>query len=392
MRSWRDIKLAEKISLVEEFLSIRDLDGRFCNFADVRKKLQERFVDVPRDAVPYVVTSAFRKGLLVAIPDSDDVRAAEICKRHRSLKSCSILRNRTMGPVARCAARRLLSLILDKAKEKREREPDRAVVVTCIWAGGRTPDAIAHYLAAMLSSVTDMRNSNDDAALLPERSADLPDEIVVYSMIGSLDRNISRGQPGANSELNDPNAFLERFSESRVGVSIRKLGVPGITSRDDFEAFRRSEAFFYAQHEARECDVLVTSAGHWEQGHRSLFDYVVAGCHGRMKPRWESEHTRLMNQGVIGDFAWIPVGTRRGPHGPETVKPELFAWGDVGILSLFDGSELQNRVKNGMRVVFACSPCGGCTGSKSALVKTVLNLEPHVVTDLIVDADSASQL
>ena len=64
---------------------------------------------------------------------------------------------------------------------------------------------------------------------------------------------------------------------------------------------------------------------------------------------------------------------------------------DAGIraMTLVELSQLSSLIKNGTSVMLVLGPCVTCGAPKLEVMKTILNLQPHLITDLVCDSRSA---
>jgi hypothetical protein len=125
----------------------------------------------------------------------------------------------------------------------------------------------------------------------------------------------------------------------------------------------------------QEIDAVVTSAGaHRSKGCSGLHQMYKTKSEGSsdLLARFETEH-------CLGDLMWQPIG----PGGP--IKHEK----GIRAMTLMDLDELPQLIADGKRVFLVIGPCDTCHEPKGDILRTILELERHYITDLVCDSRSA---
>jgi hypothetical protein len=194
----------------------------------------------------------------------------------------------------------------------------------------------------------------------------LPKTIFFHSMVARFDED----------PATDPNSFVRYFSSAPpLPVATRFIGLmaPGLVSVETAAQLRKIEGIREAYRRVGEIDVMVTSAGgHWQRG-----------CSGLHRMYKEAGSTELLDyfekQGCLGDLMWRPLGR----NGPIEVKTGIRA------MTLVDLAELPKLIAQGKWVFLIIGPCVTCHEPKTEILQTVLDLTPHLITDLVCDSLSA---
>ena len=94
------------------------------------------------------------------------------------------------------------------------------------------------------------------------------------------------------------------------------------------------------------------------------------------------KNEEIERAGIVGDMMLIPLG----PDGPMEVDSGTRA------LTLINADELQKLIESGLHVLLTLGPCGVCHKPKTEILKTILDLENKLITHLVVDSLTASEL
>jgi hypothetical protein len=156
-------------------------------------------------------------------------------------------------------------------------------------------------------------------------------------------------------------------------VNVRFVGLrsPAIMKTGQYRELMKQDEIHQAFLAAEKLDIIVTSGAEWDDAHSQL----------RVGMDKSEESLRILEEGgCVGDILWRPLG----PSGPvETPTP-------YRAMTLFELSALPGFISRGGRVLLMLGPCGGCGRAKGKLLKTVLDQEQHLVTDLAVDTRTAT--
>jgi len=150
---------------------------------------------------------------------------------------------------------------------------------------------------------------------------------------------------------------------------------PGFVSAETVEKLRHTEGIREAFDRVKELDVIVTSAGgHWGHGRgcSRLYELYSGGNHTETLQYLEANN-------CVGNLMWCPLG--RG--GPIRIKKGTRA------MTLVELEALPGLIKAGKSVTLVLGLCATCGQPKTDLLKAVLNLPKHLISDLVVDSISA---
>jgi DNA-binding transcriptional regulator LsrR (DeoR family) len=121
-----------------------------------------------------------------------------------------------------------------------------------------------------------------------------------------------------------------------------------------------------------EIDVVVTSAGgHWRTRCSRL--------HEMYQETELAELQRLKSQDCLGDLMWRPLG----PNGPIELKTGIRA------MTLIELNDLPNLIARDKWALLVLGPCVTCGKPKTEMLRAVLELPRHLITDLVVDSVTA---
>jgi DNA-binding transcriptional regulator LsrR (DeoR family) len=271
--------------------------------------------------------------------------ATAIGDNYSWLKSVRVVHTAVLQDVARHAAKTLVGLLQAYRRERDRNE------VHIGFAGGHSMRALAHAFA--------------DELCEPVR--DLPRHVVFHALAAGFDPT----DPTTN-----PNAFFTYFLYKpvlQIEPHFMGLSAPAIVTPEDLRRLKKLPDIKEAFAAAKKIDIVVTSGGVWKDGDSALRKRVEksAQCMETLK-----------KAKCEGDLLWRPL-SRRGPIEKET---------EYRALTLIELSQLPAFIQARNRVLLMLAPCGACHQPKGSLLECVLNQKRPLVTDLVVDSGTASQL
>ena len=153
------------------------------------------------------------------------------------------------------------------------------------------------------------------------------------------------------------------------------LHAPPMVETRQLATLRRMEGLKEAFEQARELDVIVTSAGSWSGScsHSMLRKYMA------QKP---GSLRKLEQAGCRADMLWRPLG-QSGPIETTTA---------IRAMTLVELSELPGFIEAGKHVLLVLGPCGACNTPKAQTLQTILNPKEPLITHLAVDSRSVAAL
>jgi len=211
-----------------------------------------------------------------------------------------------------------------------------------------------------------MRDLVREFALLLHQPIDgLPESLVIHSMVAGFD-------PFDFST--DPNAYCSYFDNQlplQVTPRFVALHAPPLVKSKDLESLKSLAGIKEAYELRDELDIIVTSAAAHE--HSALYRYMERSAKSLQK---------LKGAGCVGDMLWRPIGV----DGPIDVQTEIRA------MTLMELSEFPAFIQRNKQVLLVLGPCTHCMEPKAGVLKTILNLKPQLVTQVVVDSRSARQV
>jgi DNA-binding transcriptional regulator LsrR (DeoR family) len=315
------------------------------------KKMQQVVLEKYPDAVLKredfygLVRYAARRGWLSFQPPQNHRLADQIRARHAWLRGVRVVHTAVLRDVANEAALALVGLL-----QAYRREWDRQEVHIG-FTGGHSMRMLARSFADRLS----------------EPPEELPDSVVFHALAAGFDPT----DPTTN-----PNAFFTYFLNKpmlQVKPSFLGLSAPAMVTPEALEAMKELADIKDAFASVRGLDIVVTSGADWSDEDCAL--------RRRMQGSTASVEA-LQNEGCVGDILWRPIAD----HGPIETETELRA------LSLIELGQLPTIIRGGTRVLLMLGPCGRCGDPKGRLLRCVLQQRRPIITDLVVDSRTASDL
>jgi len=302
----------------------------------------EHGVEMTREE-PYqfIAYAAAQNWLRFAAPH--DYRMQETMKqRYPWLQTAEVVQTAVFDDVARHAARALLELVKLRCRPP---YPAGKKDVHIGFAGGHAMRKLAQCFAELLRQPTD----------------GLPQTLWFHAMAAGM----SVYEPAT-----DPNAFFTYFfKDPALQVDTRFVGLhaPPLVKTRQLRSLRSMHGIRESYREARHLDIIVTSAGSWRDKHNMLKEYMNQS---------KNDLPTLEKAGCVGDFLWRPVGDA----GPIDLATEIRA------MTLMDLDDLPRFVQRGGHVMLTLGPCGGCGRPKTDILNTLLSMQTHLVTHLVVDS------
>lgn len=245
----------------------------------------------------------------------------------------------TPPDVATCSAERLLNIALSEFAGK-----EMHIGFSC----GHTAGEIAREFARLLC----------------EPRPDLPSSLVLHQLVADFS--------DADLEAN-PACFFQLFKHPNMQVRVDwvLLNASPVVNTLTFASMRGMRTTRKAFETASRIDVVVTSAGHVDDEHNMLRQYMARepGC---------IEHLR--EYGCRCDMLWRPMGVNGA-----TPDAELRA------MTLLDLNDLARMVDERKHVLLALSQCPRCGVNRGEVLKVILEQPHRTISDLVVSSQVARQ-
>jgi DNA-binding transcriptional regulator LsrR (DeoR family) len=314
---------------------------------EIQRRVAKKFPDahLNREDVYAHFREAAKRNWLQYKPPRSLRLEGQIREAYSWLKNVKVVHTAVRRDVALHAAQRLVQLMQDFRKESGKDE------IHIGFAGGHSMRALAHYFSDELC----------------EPVEGLPKSVVFHALAAGGD---------AKDPTTNPNAFFSFFSYKpilQIEPSYMGLSAPTIVTPQGMEQLKQLPDIRAAFAAAKNIDIIVTSGTEWADKDSALKKRIkgAARC-----------VNKLNKEKCLGDIFWRPIGA----DGPITAETEYRA------LTLIELGQLHGFIKGGKRVLLMLAPCGGCNKPKGKLLECVLNQKKPLVTDLVVDSLTASQL
>lgn len=311
--------------------------------ADIADLMQERYgVEMSREAPYKYIQYAAAHNWLQFLAPREDQLSQTLRTRYPWLQQAEVVHTSVVDDVAYRAAVMVVELL--RAHCRRHKE-----VVHIGFTGGYSMRTVAETLAALLQQPTD----------------NLPKTVVFHTLVAGFD---------VDTPVTDPNAFLTYFVRPAMQVDTRfvLLHAPAMVEPEEMPKVLALPGVEQARQSVHKLDLIVTSAA------------VINDPHS-MLARYYDEPTRdlLTRDGCVGDMLWWPLAR----HGP--LDPTKYPYRSLTLLEL---SELPDYIQRGTQVLLALGPCGKCGELKTDILETLLHLDDHLLTHLVVDSRTARAL
>ena len=304
---------------------------------------------------PYeMLKYAVDQGWIKFSPPLEHSLAEKLRDRRDLLEGVDVVHTSVPEDVAYRGAKMLVELVRQVAGEKGKRRGKKTAVHIGLAAGG-TIRQVAKSLAD----------------LLREQPAGLPSELVFHAIVTGMQ---------LRDPTTDPSSFFIYLSDPRLPVKIRFVSLHGPAMPDEQlieELKNRSFGIKDAFDEKDKIDIIVTSGSSWKDEKHSMLKAL-------MEKHDETGLQTLLDEGCVADMCWRPLRDDR----PSETKTKHRA------LTLYDLSDFAKLIKkDGKRVLLVLGPCvrDGCGKPKGDVLKTIMSIQPPLISHLVVDTRTARQ-
>lgn len=324
----------------------------------------------------------------------------------------SVIQTQSRQDVASAAADLVRDLVQEIALKKRvprldlkslASKPEKPVRVPVHlgFSGGRTVSVLADRLGLLLTRDLDELDELVQREVLHECKKQglmpsLPEGFIHRFSIQFVFHNLVTGFE-YNNPSTHPIAFLFKMvAGTRLAEASRSVFIcfnaPPFASLDPKEFGRQFDlpVVHEAKEDSKELDVLVTSAGSFEDEGALLRCFYSP-------PYMDSKHSKQALKffeqcKCRGDFLWQPM-TDKGPLRLSPENPEIPVE-DLRYrpVTLVDIETLPQRIQDGTKVVLALGPSqdqGGNLLNKADILQAILRQSPQFLTHAIVDVETA---
>lgn len=298
----------------------------------------------------YLRHAAINKWLQFIPPNENDI-TRQFREKFFWLKQVEVVHTMVLSDVAYRAA----VMVVDLLREYRRSYPDKRTVHIG-FTGGFGMRTVAEKLAELFRQP---RN-------------DLPKNVVFHALVGGFD---------VENPVTDPNTFFSYFFDvpeikSQIDVTFVSLHAPAIVvPGGPMGDLLKLPGIREAHRGIGSLDIILTSAGGIEDEHSMLYRYYNGDARKTLD--------MLKRDRCVGDMLWMPLG----PEGPlDTAKYPFRA------MTLIELNELPSKIREGTHVLLVCGPCARCREPKSEILRTILNLDAHLITHLVTDSRTAHNL
>lgn len=304
-------------------------------------------IEMTREAPYKFIRHAALKKWLRFVAPGEDTLTQRIRAEFGWLQHAEVVHTSVLDDVAYRTAALVIELLRSYARGPHPKEE-----VHIGFAGGHSMSMVAARLGELLSQPTD----------------GLPKDIVFHSLVAGFD---------LATPVLSPNAFFTYFASVALVVHARfvALHAPAIVRPDQMDAFLALPGIRDSRESAKDLDIILTSAGVMADEHSMLYRYYWTASRETI--------TRLRRDGCVGDMLWLPLA-RSGPI--DLAKYEYRA------MSLLELGMLPAYIRRGTQVLLTLGPCGICDEPKTKILETILDLDEHLITHLVVDSRSARGL
>ncbi len=360
--------------------------------SNVHEKLKEEGCDVSREHASRVVWEAVRNQRLRYVPDTEESLTSLLRQAAENkwgsaasgLKTVRVISAASVNQMAICGAETLLQIIMERWSQVAANERSLRIG----FSGGITSALILEELAKLIRERWKISEAPAHA---------FPRSLVFHSINGLL----ANGNPESN-----PSRYFQAFDEDfPVKTEFVLFPAPGVILESEWPTVKSLQSVSEALSYVPELDVILGSGGHWEKGHKTLWDYVSKSCiHNHSSARtshtaggtdanapgtgaslykiWTEEADNLgEKQSCAGDLFWQPVFRDI----PDKTVPRK-----IRIPSLFELKDLPGFVSQGKRVLIVLAGCSACKRAKDEILKAILEWPiPPMVSDLLVTSQTA---
>lgn len=304
-------------------------------------------IEMTREApYKYLRYAALHNWLQFTAPRQDQL-SQQMSHDYPWLHQVEVVHTSVVDDVAYRAAAMVVELL-----RAYRRPPHPKAEVHVGFAGGYSMRTVAEKLAALLQQPID----------------DLPDTVVFHTLVAGFD---------FDTPVTDPNAFLTYFTSPTMQVKTRfvLLHAPTIVQPGQMDDVLQLPGVKEAYQSIEQLDLIVTSAAVMTDEHGMLYRY-----YDRNSPETV---TLLQRDGCVGDMLWWPLAR----HGP--LDPSQYPYRS---LTLIDLTKLPDYIRRGTQVLLVLGPCGACNTLKTDILDTILHLDDHLITHVVVDSRTMREL
>jgi len=308
--------------------------------SEIRDLTEERYHVVMSREEPYQLLSyAASNGWMRFNPPFEHALREQIRTQYDWLQDVHVVHTGVNDDVAFRGAEMLLRMV--KQLHRRHRRAKAPVHIG--FAGGHAMRKVAQYFAQLLCQPLE----------------DMPEKLIFHAMAAGFN---------VHDPTTAPNAFFSYFvGNPALTVTAEFVGLhaPGVVRTKQLSGLRDTAGIRESFDLAGQLEIVVTSGSLWP--HSMLRQYAEKS---------ESSLTALEKAGCLGDMLWQPLGA----NGPISVNTEIRA------MTLMELAELPPLLDRGGNVLLVLGPCGRCNKPKTAILRSVLNATPPLVTHLVVDS------
>jgi len=336
---WEDLAKQEQLAVVCRL---------FCaghGAAEIAKRIREDYAarTFTRQSAYPMLLEAAQAGRLRFVPKASFTLATQLRDRYNWLAGVEVVHTNQFEDVAYQGAETLITLLKHVS-----REPERKVHIG--FAGGHAMRRLAQIFAQ----------------LLDESGADLPGMLVLHALVAGFE---------VRDPTTDPNTFFTLFrNETSVNTKFEFVGLhtPPVVRASEYDSLRYIEGIRESYEQAKDLDIIVTSAADWSHPHNTFRKYMKhsPGC-----------ADILVKADCRGDMLWLPLG----PNGPLKIQTEVRA------MTLVELPQLPRFIKRGKYVLLVLGPCAICQETKSRILSAILNSKKQLISHLVVDTRSAKE-
>jgi hypothetical protein len=320
------------------------------NFAE-----KEHGIELNREDPWRLISEAARDHRLMYIAPVEHRLTEEACRRYPWLEHrIRIVSTRTSNDLSVHAAQMLLSMIRNRLPLLKVQ---RRGGLRCGVSGGGLVQRTCKYLAGILSRSLE----------------DTPPRITFHSLVSSLDINPAKDSTNVAAYFGDL---------SEVNVDFVSLPAPGYVTKKQYGELKTMGSIAEAFRMRSELDIVFSSTGHWVDAGKDKRQHSVLADLLNAKDR--DLYLAFLKDGCVGDFIFAPVGRNGLTDFP----------GENRMMTLLEeASDLATWVANGTEVLGVFGPCAHCGGTKTDVLRSLVDLpkEKRMITHVVTDARTARE-
>lgn len=203
------------------------------------------------------------------------------------------------------------------------------------------------------------------AELLCEPADDLPEVLVIHSLVAGADPNDPTTVPSAFC------AYFQRGAVMQVRPEFVSFNAPAVVRQGELPALMRRREIREARARVGELDLIVATGADCDE-------------HSALRARMaESKRSlrKLEKAGWVGDMMWRPLGATARIEVPTEIRA----------MTLIDLDQVAAMRAAGTQVVLLLGCCPDCHAPRHRILRTVLDQREPLITHLVVDSRSAAQ-